>query len=468
MLAQVQRAAADAQRFFPLSLGSEGSCQIGGNLSTNAGGHERAALRHDARAGARARGGAGRRPRARVAQRRCARTTPATTSSRLFLGAEGTLGVITAASLKLFPADRAPAPPRSSPCRTCRRPSTLLGQLREASGDRVSSFELMPRIAIELDSAAHRGRAAIRCAQPHRLVRAVRTVRRRAPASRCAASSRRRWQRRSAPARCSMRRWPAASASAPRFWKLRENHPRGAAPRGRRAQARHLRAGGRAAGFRGARRRRGSPPTSRTAGWSPTGTSATATCISTSVPRRAPMRAAFLARGEAVRRAIHDLVHEFGGSFSAEHGIGRLKVGGAGALRFAGGAGADARGEAGIRPARHHESGQGAARELRSGGWAIESSARRLLLGAASAACGQHAGPAPAPGAAAAPAAAPGRSRARRRGRASSCHPTSYTSSTACTATASRRCCWCTAGPAMQITGRGRSSRWRRTTRWWP
>ncbi len=38
LLAQVQRAAADADRLFPLSLGSEGSCQIGGNLSTNAGG----------------------------------------------------------------------------------------------------------------------------------------------------------------------------------------------------------------------------------------------------------------------------------------------------------------------------------------------------------------------------------------------------------------------------------------------
>jgi D-lactate dehydrogenase (cytochrome) len=35
----------------------------------------------------------------------------------------------------------------------------------------------------------------------------------------------------------------------------------------------------------------------------------------------------FLARADAVRRAVHDLVHEFGGSFSAEHGIGRLKVG---------------------------------------------------------------------------------------------------------------------------------------------
>ncbi len=38
-------------------------------------------------------------------------------------------------------------------------------------------------------------------------------------------------------------------------------------------------------------------------------------------------RTEFLARAEGVRRAIHDLVHEFGGSVSAEHGIGRLKVG---------------------------------------------------------------------------------------------------------------------------------------------
>ncbi len=38
ILQEMQRAAADADRLFPLSLGAEGSCQIGGNLSTNAGG----------------------------------------------------------------------------------------------------------------------------------------------------------------------------------------------------------------------------------------------------------------------------------------------------------------------------------------------------------------------------------------------------------------------------------------------
>ena len=60
-LAAVQAAAEGVDRLFPLSLGSEGTCRIGGNLSTNAGGDQRHPLRHGARPGARARGGAGRR-----------------------------------------------------------------------------------------------------------------------------------------------------------------------------------------------------------------------------------------------------------------------------------------------------------------------------------------------------------------------------------------------------------------------
>ena len=52
-----------------------------------------------------------------------------------------------------------------------------------------------------------------------------------------------------------------------------------------------------------------------------------ATCTSTSAPQPGADAVRFLARGEAVQRAVHDLVQEFGGSFSAEHGIGRLKVG---------------------------------------------------------------------------------------------------------------------------------------------
>ena len=53
-LAEAQAAADSVDRLFPLSLPSEGSCQIGGNLGTNAGGVERAGLRQRAPAGARA------------------------------------------------------------------------------------------------------------------------------------------------------------------------------------------------------------------------------------------------------------------------------------------------------------------------------------------------------------------------------------------------------------------------------
>jgi FAD/FMN-containing dehydrogenase len=49
-------------------------------------------------------------------------------------------------------------------------------------------------------------------------------------------------------------------------------------------------------------------------------------------------RARFLAREASVKRAVHDLVRDFGGSFSAEHGIGQLKIGELDTLRAGGGA----------------------------------------------------------------------------------------------------------------------------------
>ncbi len=149
VLAQVQRAADEAERFFPLSLGSEGSCQIGGNLSTNAGGLSVAALRHDARAGAGARGGAARRARPAGAvgaaqgqhrlrrARRCswAPKAPSESSPRRASSCSPRCARV---------------PRRSPPCPTCAAAVELLGRLREASSDRVSSFELIPRIAVEL------------------------------------------------------------------------------------------------------------------------------------------------------------------------------------------------------------------------------------------------------------------------------------------------------------------------------
>ena len=102
VLAQVQAAAEAAERFFPLSIGSQGSCQIGGNLSTNAGGVNvlRYGMTRDLVLGLEVVLPGGRVLDGLTTLRK---DNTGYDIKSLFLGAEGTLGVITAASLKLFP-----------------------------------------------------------------------------------------------------------------------------------------------------------------------------------------------------------------------------------------------------------------------------------------------------------------------------------------------------------------------------
>jgi len=148
VLADLQRAAEDADRLFPLSLGAEGSCQIGGNLSTNAGGVQ--VLRYGS-ARDLALGLEVVLPDGRVLDELSTlrKNNTGYDLKQLFIGAEGTLGVITAAALKLFPRPRdvqtamaAVAGPEAA--------IEVLARAREASGDAVTAFELMPRIAIDL------------------------------------------------------------------------------------------------------------------------------------------------------------------------------------------------------------------------------------------------------------------------------------------------------------------------------
>jgi D-lactate dehydrogenase (cytochrome) len=148
VLADVQAAAAAADRLFPLSLGSEGSCQLGGNLSTNAGGTAvlRYGMMRDLVLGLEVV-----LPDGRVldALKSLRKDNTGYDVRDLFIGAEGTLGVITAAALKLFsrPATlvtvlAAVPDPQAA--------VALLSRLRAATGDLVSTFELIPRIGIEL------------------------------------------------------------------------------------------------------------------------------------------------------------------------------------------------------------------------------------------------------------------------------------------------------------------------------
>ncbi|WOR15914.1 FAD-binding oxidoreductase [Hyphomonas sp. FCG-A18] len=146
-LVNAQQAADDADRLFPLSLGSQGTATIGGLISTNAGGV--AVLRYgmmrdlilglevvlpngeiwDGLSGLR-------------------KNNTGYDLKHLFAGAEGTLGIITAATLKLFPKVQ-----RASSWISCESPDDiikLLALVRKHAGDTVTSFEMIPANAIDM------------------------------------------------------------------------------------------------------------------------------------------------------------------------------------------------------------------------------------------------------------------------------------------------------------------------------
>ena len=148
ILANLHQAAAESDRLFPLSLGAEGSCQIGGNLSTNAGGI--AVLRY----------GNTREltlgvevvlPDGRVwdGLRGLRKDNTGYDLKQLFIGGEGTLGIITAATIKLFPK------PREIETAFLGLPRvedamSLFAHARAASADQLTAFELIPRAGLDL------------------------------------------------------------------------------------------------------------------------------------------------------------------------------------------------------------------------------------------------------------------------------------------------------------------------------
>jgi len=147
VLQKAQEAADAAGRLFPLSLGSEGSCTIGGNLSTNAGGTGALAygIARELVVGVEVALADG---RVMHLLRKLKKDNTGYDLRHIFVGAEGTLGIITAAVLKLFPKPRAietafiavPSPEAAV---------KLLNLAQSRIGGTVTGFELMIRRIID-------------------------------------------------------------------------------------------------------------------------------------------------------------------------------------------------------------------------------------------------------------------------------------------------------------------------------
>jgi FAD/FMN-containing dehydrogenase len=322
ILADVQRAAANAGRFFPLSLGAEGSCQIGGNLSTNAGGVNvvRYGMTRDLVLGLEVVLADG---RVLSTLNTLRKDNTGYDLRHLFIGAEGTLGVITAASLKLFPAPHSVATAFVAVPNPASAVS-LLAELRKYCGDLVSSFELVPDIAIRLVTEhLPSARSPLDTGSPWYVLCEITSALSNEPLA----------ERLEAALAAALETGLITDASLAQsererqdFWFVREQIPE-------------------------AQRRDGpsikhdiSLPLDRLAEF----IAGTSDWLHDQVPEgflvcyghvgdgnlhfninqstKTAAAGALLARQDEIRRAIHDRVHELGGSFSAEHGIGRHKV----------------------------------------------------------------------------------------------------------------------------------------------
>jgi FAD/FMN-containing dehydrogenase len=147
-LAEAQAAALAADRLFPLSLAAEGTCTIGGNVSTNAGGVTVIAYGNTRElvTGVEAVLADGRIVNGLSKLRK---DNTGYDVKGLFVGAEGTLGVVTAASLRLFPNPRA----RATAFVGLKSPEDalkLLRMARERLGAAITSFELIGRNALDI------------------------------------------------------------------------------------------------------------------------------------------------------------------------------------------------------------------------------------------------------------------------------------------------------------------------------
>ena len=321
VLARVQEAALAAERYFPLSLGAEGSCQIGGNLSTNAGGT--AVLRY----------GMARElvlglevvladGRGLDMLRGLRKDNTGYDLKSLFIGAEGTLGVITAATLKLFPkvAVRATA---HLAIPSVEAAVELLAALRAASADRLTACEIMSRLALDL-VAQHvpNTREVFDRPHPWYLLIELQSTLATEDLDGLLERALEEAMERGLVADAVVARSGAQRAA---LWRLRESIPEALAAAG--AQIKHdvsvPIAAMPAFTVEADHWVRAQMPGARVVPFGHIGDGN----LHFNVSQPPDIAAAdFLRCSPAIEYGVHDIAHRFGGSFSAEHGIGKYKV----------------------------------------------------------------------------------------------------------------------------------------------
>jgi FAD/FMN-containing dehydrogenase len=319
-LALVQAAAEEADRLFPLSLASEGSCEVGGVISTNAGGVQ--VLRY----------GNTRElvlglevvlPSGEIwnGLRALRKDNTGYDLKQLFIGAEGTLGIVTAATLKLFPRPQAAV----TAWLAVGDPAAavgLLARLRGVAGDRVTAFELVSRPSLELVLQHIPGaRDPLESAHPWYVLVELTDTQANADLAGLLEAE---LERAMGDGAVQDGVVAATGTQAAALWRLREN-------------------------ISEAQKREGvsikhdiSVPVSAIPEFIDRAGAALQQCYpgirivafghagdgnlhyNLSRPSR-DENAAFIARTEDVGRVVHDLVHALNGSISAEHGIGQLK-----------------------------------------------------------------------------------------------------------------------------------------------
>jgi FAD/FMN-containing dehydrogenase len=308
------QAAARGRPAVPLALASEGSCEVGGVISTNAGGVQ--VLRY----------GNTRElvlglevvlPDGQIwdGLRALRKDNTGYDLKQLFIGAEGTLGIVTAATLKLFARPRAASPPgwRWPPAAAVE----LLGRLRAVVGDRVTAFELISRRPSS--SSQHIPGTRDPGQPPWYVLLEPATPAPATPGRRCSRPSRHHRRARH------RRRHRHQRQPGPGPLAAAREHLRSPEARRHQHQARHLGAGQRDPRLprRGRRCPRCRLPGPAHRVLRPPGRRQPAL---QPVPPVRGENDEFIARTPEVNRIVYDQVVERGGSISAEHGIGQLSA----------------------------------------------------------------------------------------------------------------------------------------------